>query len=174
MGDRQIKARVFEVPGYGGCLLTEQAPHLEEYFRLGEEVLTFEGPDKLVCTVKSLLANPDRRDAIARRGFERVSRDHTYDRRFDELLGALTQQVAQRPHRAIDWPNFETIARRHRFGPALKLLRAAIVVCAFLFWGKQRGPRAARRMIFELSWRLAGARTYAAAGWPGRMFYKES
>jgi hypothetical protein len=29
-------------------------------------------------------------------------------------------------------------------------------------------------MIFELSWRFAGARTYAAAGWPGRMFYKES
>ena len=172
--DRQIKARVFEVPGYGGCLLTEQAPYLEKYFRLGEEILTFEGRDELVGTVKALLADSDRRDTIARRGFERVSRDHTYDRRFDELLGALAQQVAQRQHRAIDWPEFETTARRHRFGPALKLLRAVIVACASLFWGKQRGARATRRIVFELSWRLCGGQTYAAAGWPGRMFYRES
>ncbi|MEQ1796223.1 MAG: glycosyltransferase [Nitrospira sp.] len=173
-GDRQIKARVFEVPGYGGCLLTEQAPNLEKYFRLGEEVLTFEGRDALVGTVKSLLADSDRRDAIARRGFERVSREHTYDRRFDELLGALSQQVAQRPHTPIDWPEFEAVARRHRFGSALKLLRALTVACASLLWGNQRGSRAARRMVFELSWRLFGAHTYTAAGWPGRMFYKES
>ena len=32
---RQIKARVFEVPGAGGCLLTEPAQYLEEYFRIG-------------------------------------------------------------------------------------------------------------------------------------------
>ncbi len=172
--DRQIKARVFEVPGYGGCLLTEQAPYLEKYFRLGEEVLTFEGRDELVGAVKALLADSGRRDTIARRGFERVSQDHTYDRRFDELLGALAQQVAQRPHRAIDWPEFESAACRHRFGSSLKLLRTVIVVCASLFWGRQRGARAARRIVFELSWRLCGAHTYAASGWPGRMFYRES
>ena len=120
------------------------------------------------------MADSDRRNTIARRGFERVSRDHTYDRRFHELLGGLSQQVAQRPHQAIDWPEFETVARRHRFGPSLKLLRAAIVVCASLLWRKQRGARAARRIVFELSWRLVGLRTYTAAGWPGRMFYKES
>lgn len=173
-GDRQIKARVFEVPGYGGCLLTEQTPNLEKYFRLGEEVLTFEGRDELVGAVKSLLADSERRDAIARRGFERVSREHTYDRRFDELLGALSRQVVLRSHSSIDWPAFEAAARRHRFGHGLKLLRTLAVACASLFCGRRRGPRAARRMVFELSWRLSGAHTYAAAGWPGRMFYKES
>ena len=173
-GDRQIKARVFEVPGYGGCLLTERAPNLEKYFRLGEEVVTFEGRDELVAAVKLLLADSDRRDAVACRGFERVSREHTYDRRFDELLGALSRQVARRSHSPIDWAEFEAAARRHRFGQGLKFLRALTVACASLFWGEQRGPRAARRMVFELSWRLCGAHTYAAAGWPGRMFYKES
>jgi spore maturation protein CgeB len=43
-----------------------------------------------------------------------------------------------------------------------------------LVWGPRRGRRAARRLLFELSWRIAGARTYGAAGWPGRMFYRES
>ena len=173
-GGRQIKARVFEVPGYGGCLLTEQAPDLERYFHVGEEILTFEGRDELVGAVKYLLARPEKRDAIARRGFERVSKQHTYDRRFDELLGALSRQVAQRPRTSIDWPEFERVARLHRFGPALKILRALIVAYASLLWGKQRGPRAARRIAFELSWRFFGSRTYTAAGWPGRMFYKES
>ena len=173
-GGRQIKARVFEVPGYGGCLLTEQAPDLERYFQVGEEILTFEGRDELVGAVKSLLADADRRDAIARLGFERVSLEHTYDRRFDELLGALSRQSAQRPRTSIDWSEFEAAARRHRFGPALKMLRTLIISCASLLWGRQRGPRAARRMVFELSWRLFGAHTYTAAGWPGRMFYRES
>jgi spore maturation protein CgeB len=173
-GGRQIKARVFEVPGYGGCLLTEQAPDLERYFRVGEEILTFEGRDDLIRTVKSLLADSDRRDAIAQRGFERVSREHTYDRRFEDVLGVLSRQVAQRPRAPIGWPEFEAAARRHRMGPALKLFRALTVACASLLWGKKRGPRAARRMLFELSWRFFGARTYAATGWPGRMFYRES
>jgi spore maturation protein CgeB len=120
------------------------------------------------------LADSDRRDTIARRGFERVSLEHIYDRRFDELLGALSRQSAQRPRTSIDWSEFEAAARRHRFGPALKVLRTLIVTCASLLWGRQRGPRAARRVVFELSWRLFGAHTYTAAGWPGRMFYRES
>ena len=171
---RQIKARVFEVPGYGGCLLTELAPDIDRYFRSGQEILTFEGCGELVGAVKSLLAHPQQRDAIARRGFERVRQEHTYDRRFDDLLRALSQQVAQRPPGAIDWPEFEVAARRHRFGSTLKLLRFFMVACASLFLGKQRGPRAARRLMFEISWRLFGSHTYTAAGWPGRMFYRES
>jgi spore maturation protein CgeB len=172
--DRQIKARIFEVPGYGGCLLTERAPNLDRYFCIGEEILTFEGCGELTGVVKTLLANPDRRDTIARCGFERVSREHTYDRRFDHLLTEVNRHVSPRPRRSVSWPEFEAAAHRHSCGPGLKAVRAILVRCARLVWGKRRGPRAARRMIFELSWRLAGARTYAAAGWPGRMFYKES
>lgn len=171
---RQIKARVFEVPGAGGCLLTEQAPGLEEYFRIGEEILTFEGSQDMIATVKSLLADPERRDTIARRGFDRVSCEHTYDRRFSDLLGELTRRAAERPRRSIDWPEFEAAASRHTLGLALRMLRSLLSSCAGLIWGRQRGLRAARRLTFELSWRLVGPRTYSAAGWPGRMFYKES
>jgi spore maturation protein CgeB len=171
---RQIKARVFEVPGAGGCLLTEPAQHLDEYFRLGEEIIVFNGLDELAERIKYLLANPDNRDAIARRGFERVSKEHTYDRRFDELLGKLGERIFKRPIRAIDWTTFEQVAKQHRVGPRLTLLRTFCAAGATLFWGKQRGPRAARRLMFELSWRLRGSWTYSAAGWPGRMFYRES
>lgn len=172
--DRQIKARIFEVPGYGGCLLTERAPNLDRYFRIGEEILTFEGSGELIAAVKTLLANPERRDSIAQCGFERVRREHTYDRRFDHLFAEVDRRVSSRPRRSINWLKFEAAANQHQFGLGMKAVRAILVRCAGLIWGERRGPRAARRMTFELSWRLAGARTYSAAGWPGRMFYKES
>ena len=172
--DRQIKARIFEVPGYGGCLLTERAPNLDRYFRIGEEILTFEGSGELIAAVKTLLANPERRDSIAQCGFERVSREHTYDRRFDYMLMEVNRRVSSRPRRSVNWLKFEAAANRHQFGLGMKAVRAILVRCAGLIWGERRGPRAARRMTFELSWRLAGARTYSASGWPGRMFYKES
>ncbi len=171
---RQIKARIFEVPGYGGCLLTEHAPNVDRYFRLEEEILTFEGVGKMVDQVKLLLSCPERRDAIARSGFERVRRDHTYERRFEDLLGELTQRIPDRGHIPIQWDAFETAARCHHLRLGLRVVRSLLVLVASLVWGKHRGPRAARRLVFELSWRLRGAWTYGAAGWPGRMFYRES
>ncbi|OQW30847.1 MAG: hypothetical protein A4E19_08860 [Nitrospira sp. SG-bin1] len=171
---RQIKARVFEVPGYGGCLLTEKAPNLERYFRIGEEVVTFEGGEEMVQQVKMLLSCPDRRDRIARSGYERVRCDHTYERRFEELLDELTRRIPRRRALPVDWATFQTAAEDHSTGTAIRIIRALLASVVSLVWGKDRGPRAARRLVFELSWRLRGAWTYTAAGWPGRMFYRES
>jgi spore maturation protein CgeB len=171
---RQIKARIFEVPGYGGCLLTEKAPNLDRYFGLGKEILTFEGTDEMVEQVKTALSCPDRRDQIARSGFERVQRDHTYERRFEELLQELTRRVPRRYPLPVDWATFQAAAQSHHTGPALRIIRSLLVLVTSFVWGKSRGPRAARRLTFELSWRLRGAWTYTAAGWPGRMFYRES
>lgn len=43
-----------------------------------------------------------------------------------------------------------------------------------MMWGKQRGQQVARSMVYELSWRLTGSRTYSARGWPGRTFNEVS
>jgi spore maturation protein CgeB len=71
-------------------------------------------------------------------------------------------------------PEFENIARSHHLTPALRLLRWLLLLPCIAVWGRQRGPRAARRLLFELSWRFAGATTYSARGWPGRLFFRES
>ena len=171
---RQIKARTFEVPGYGGCLVTERTPHLERYFRIGQDLLDFDGESELIHRVKSLLADPARRDSIAKQGFERVVAEHTYDRRFKELFNELTPKSTRRHFGPIDRGAFEAAASRHRSGPAMRILRWCLIVIASSLWGRRRGPRAARRLTFEVSWRLRGAWTYTAAGWPGRLFYRES
>jgi spore maturation protein CgeB len=170
----QIKARVFEVPALGGCLLTEVAPHLERYFRVGEEILTFTGIDDLIAAVRSLLADPDRRNAVARQGFGRVRSEHTYQQRFHALIEELRRRIPARTRLSVDWSEFEACARRHRHGLVLGIGRWLLAAFGTMVWGRSRGPRAARRFVYELSWRCFGKDVYTAAGWPGRMYYKES
>ena len=171
---RQIKARVFEVPGAGGLLVTEAAPHLENYFESGREIAEFRDDRQLVTVVRDLLEDPARRDAMAQAGHARVAREHTYEHRLATLLEALAGTPAIGERRGVDWDRFEQAVAQHRPTPALRAVRMVLVSIATLIWGRTRAPRAARRIVFELSWRLAGRSTYTAAGLPGRLFYRES
>lgn len=62
----------------------------------------------------------------------------------------------------------------HKIGGVLRALRAALVAVLSFGFGSARGPRAARRFMYEISWRLFWARTFRATDLPGRMFYRES
>jgi spore maturation protein CgeB len=174
-GGPQIKARVFEVPAMGGLLLTDDAPFLGRYYRAGEEIAVFDGVDELARSIRFYAANPEARDRVARAGFERTKAEHTYEARFGALLTELGRRTsAPRRRGSIDWPGFAGAERRHRAGPGLRALRALLVGLCVPIWGRTRGSRAARRLLFECSWRLAGRATYTAAGWPGRLFYRDS
>lgn len=174
--NRQIKARNFEVPGCGGFLLTETLESLENFYTPGREVVIYEGIDDLAGKIRYYLDHPAERDAIALAGHRRTASAHTYDARFRELLGIAARHKAGRPSHAprIDFARFSVYVRRHRSNAWLAPLKWALLAPCVLIWGRQRGPRAARRILFELSWRVAGARTYTCTGLPGRLFYKES
>ncbi len=178
---RQIKARTFEVPGAGGFLLSEWVDGLGAYLAPGHEIETFRTADEAAEKIRFYLANTERRDAIARAGYERTADQHTYDRRLGEVLDfALRQRELQASRSSaqvsgtIDWERFELAADAHRAGPGLTAFAKGLKAVCSMVWGRKRGPRAARRLVYELSWRFAGARTYMAAGLPGRLFYGES
>jgi spore maturation protein CgeB len=40
-------------------------------------------------------------------------------------------------------------------------------------FGRDRGRRAARRLVYEMAWRCQGETAYSAGGWTGRMFFRE-
>ncbi|KIF66088.1 hypothetical protein HY68_37835 [Streptomyces sp. AcH 505] len=173
---RQIKARTFEVPGAGGFLLTETAPGLERYLTPGEEVATFASPDELVAKARYFLGHPEARDLMAQAGHARTCAEHTYAKRFAEILAKLQSTGAGRS--SLSWallPDALAAAVAcHRNTAAIAWLRSLLAVLLTLAFGNERGPRAARRLLFDLSWRLCGATTYFARGWPGRLFYHES
>ena len=170
-GDKQIKARTFEVPGAGGFLLTEDAPRLERFYRLGEEMDSFSDDDELEAKIRQYLADPERRDAMAMRGFERTRDEHTYDSRLREIFAAARE--AKRfaaPSSDPIFPTMDAAFRTHRVKLRHRVLRSFLVACASLAIGRRRARRAARRFLFEVSWRLFGKKTYMAAGLPGRLF----
>ncbi len=171
---RQIKARLFEVPGAGGFLMTEIADGLSGYFAADAEIVTFDGLPEVTEKIHHYLQQPAQRDRIAQAGQRRTALQHTYEARFAPLLQAAQACRTVKGGCAIDMVQFEALAEAHKPGVGLRLVRKLLVLPCDLLWGKARGPRAARRMLFELAWRLAGRKTYTATGWPGRLFYRDS
>jgi spore maturation protein CgeB len=171
-GKNQIKARTFEVPGAGGFLLTEYAPELEKYYNLDTEIVVFHNMAELGEKIKYFLANPQERDAIAMAGFERTQRDHTYEMRMQEVLDfALNSRYNWLESNAKpETLDFEKATEGHQLNLFLKALRQGVLAPSIIIWGNERGQRAARRLMYELSWRIFGEKTFTAAGWPGRMF----
>ncbi|MEN6510152.1 MAG: glycosyltransferase [Smithella sp.] len=180
---RQIKARIFEVPGCGGFLMTQPADDLERYYTPGSEIETFNNLDDLARKIGHYLDHPEDRDRIALAGNARTRAEHTYEIRFSQLLEAANRLRKQETggEKAVAVSNsvlvsedFKKLELRHQTNFGLRLLRSLLTIPCCLVWRKQRGPRAARRILFEVSWRLFGHSTYTASGWPGRIFYKES
>lgn len=174
---RQIKARVFEVPGAGGLLLTQAADGLSDYFRIGDEIDIFNRLDDLAGKISFYLSDTDARDRQARAGHRRVVAEHTYDRRFRDLLDYVQTHIAPvrtRQSWQIERTEMQSLVDLHRRIVAIKPLRVAVNAVTRLLLGQEKGARGARRIVFEASWRLAGERTFSAAGLPGRLFFRES
>jgi spore maturation protein CgeB len=174
---RQIKARTFEVPGSGGFLLTEPADTLDQYLNLSSELITYDTADDLAVKIKHYLSHPAQRDAIANAAHAGVARDHTYAARFPNLIAQAQANVAAgnptRRTSTLDPTALAPAIARHTCGPALTATRWAITRAARIATPANRATPAARRIIYETSWRTLGARTYTAAGLPGRLFYHE-
>lgn len=85
----QIKARTFEIPACGGFLLTEDADNLKDYFVPDKEAAIFRSFPELVEKCKFYLTHEPERQAIAKAGYERVLREHTYVHRFKEIFKTM-------------------------------------------------------------------------------------
>lgn len=168
-GADQIKARTFEVPGAGGFLLTGNAPGLDRFYHSGNEIAVFDDFDGLVSAIRHFLAHPEERDRIARAGHARTRAEHTYEHRMAELLefsrAAIVRKTSSMPSHDI-----EEISKKHELTAATRAVRWILLTVCRLIFGPARAPRAARRLLFELSWRIVGRRTFSASGLPGRLF----
>ena len=83
----QIKGRDFEAPGCGALLLTKNLADLDKYFVSGEEIATYEDVNDAARQITFYLKNDTKRAEMAKRGHERVVRDHTFQKRFEDLFG---------------------------------------------------------------------------------------
>ena len=82
----QIKGRDFEVPGCGSLLLTKDSEEIRRFFEPNKEIITYEDVNDAVKKIKYYLKNETKREMIAKNGYERVMKDHTYKKRFLDIL----------------------------------------------------------------------------------------
>jgi spore maturation protein CgeB len=176
----QIKARTFEVPGAGGFLLTQWAKGLDRFYKPGKEIAVFHDLDELVAKIRYYVSHEAERDAIAQAGYLRTLTEHTYDARMAEIVNFALKQREKYflssgllPTNRIDWNRFKVAALQHRLTRIDCLIKKTLIKACSIIWGPDRGPRAARRLVYEISWRIMGSTTFTAKGLPGRMFYKE-
>lgn len=85
-GKIQIKGRDFEVPGCGSLLLTQDSEELKEYFIPGKEIATYKDAKDATGKIKLYLNNETERENIAKAGYNKVIRCHTYEKRLKGLL----------------------------------------------------------------------------------------
>ena len=89
----QIKGRNFEVPGTGGFLLTADADNLRDYYQDGKEIVIFKDTADLIEKARYYISHDAEREAIAKAGYERTLREHTYEKRFKDIFKAMKLQI---------------------------------------------------------------------------------
>lgn len=85
----QVKVRHFEIIGCGGFCLTDDADNLRDYYEDGKEIVIFKDINDCIEKIKYYLAHDEERERIARAGYERTIRDHTYEQRFNEIFKVM-------------------------------------------------------------------------------------
>lgn len=91
-----VNPRTFELAACRAFQLVDERTLLPELFN-ADELATFSSMDDLKEKIDYYLSHEDERMALARRGQERVLKDHTYQQRMASLLDFI------RAHRS-DWP----------------------------------------------------------------------
>ena len=84
-----VPLRCFEIIGCGGLLLSNYQAGFADVFENGHEYVCYESKDDLLNKINYLLAHEDERKEIAQNGYNRLVKDHTYDKRINEMLSTL-------------------------------------------------------------------------------------
>ena len=84
-----INYRTFETTGCGTFLLTNYTPGLEKLFDIGKEIVVYNDLNDLDNKVKYYLENEEERKKIAKAGYERSKKDHTYFERAKMLIDII-------------------------------------------------------------------------------------
>ena len=99
-----VNPRTFEISACGGFQLVDERSELDDLFRAGEEIITFNSVADLKEKISWYLAHEKERQLIAQKGRERVLAEHTLERRMTELMihifgdqfASLKQKIANR------------------------------------------------------------------------------
>jgi len=77
--------RLFDLPANGIMQISDGSEYLEEFFKVGVEIESYESSEELIDKINFYLKNVSAREKIAKAGFDRVMKDHTIKSRLHKL-----------------------------------------------------------------------------------------
>jgi spore maturation protein CgeB len=84
----QIKARNFEIPGFGGFQLSKFALNIEDYYTNGREISVYSDLDDLIIQINYYLENDNLREFIRVNGYKKT-KEHTYLNRIKNIFAQI-------------------------------------------------------------------------------------
>ena len=90
-----IPLRVWDILGAGGFLLTNYQAEIPLYFKEGEDLVCFDGTEDLVQKTDYYLHHDEERRRIAKNGYGKVKKYHTYIQRIQTILETIDKNDLQ-------------------------------------------------------------------------------
>ena len=81
--------RTFEIAASGTLQLCDAREDLASFYKPGEEIETFSNPQEMMDKIRFYLSHEEERRTIALRALERTLKDHTYNKRVNQLLTVI-------------------------------------------------------------------------------------
>lgn len=85
--------RLYEATGSGALLITDMKDNLADIFEIGKEVVCYTSQEEAVELINYYLDHPDEAESIAKAGQARTLKDHTYQKRMEELVPLLQKYL---------------------------------------------------------------------------------
>ena len=85
--------RLFELPGNGVMQISDGGEYLSEFFKVGEEIESYETEEELIDKIQFYLNHDEARERIARAGYQRVVRDHRIKLRLRQAADIIARYL---------------------------------------------------------------------------------
>jgi spore maturation protein CgeB len=84
-----VNPRTFELASAGAFQLCDERQLLPELFEPGKEIITFNSLQDMKEKISYYLKHPEERHAVTERARERAIKDHSYQRRLEQMLSTV-------------------------------------------------------------------------------------
>lgn len=84
-----IPLRLWDIMGCGGFVLTNYQTEIPEYFEIGKDLDMYGSEEELLHKIEYYLTHEQERKQIAKNGYEKVRKEHTYVKRLEVMLNNI-------------------------------------------------------------------------------------
>jgi spore maturation protein CgeB len=108
-----VNPRTFELAACGAFQLCDERQLLPEIMEVGKEIITFSSREEMIAKMEYYLAHPEERRQVCERARARVIKDHSYERRLEQMLSTIYAS------------KYETLRQRESGSPWGEMIRRA-------------------------------------------------